>query len=235
MTEIHCHFRWAIKRDMPEILAIENSCFAFPWQEDDFVHSLRQRNCICVVAEHDDRVVGFYVYELHKHRLHILNIAVHPAFQGLTVGTQLIDKLKSRLSERRRSRIMIEVVESNLEAQLFFQSQGFRAVSILRDFFEESDAGPRHDAYLFQYIHGEDIAEEEPHPIQLEDMLVGEKYEIYRKGGPALHGTFNGFTRSTGLAGKRVLRIRIELTGGREKRIPVQQVTKIQKRTPVSP
>ena len=52
-----------IRRDMPEVLAIEGESFEFPWLEDDFIHCLRQRNCIGMVAEHEDRVVGFMIYE----------------------------------------------------------------------------------------------------------------------------------------------------------------------------
>ena len=92
------HIRWMIRRDMPEVLAIENDSFEFPWCEDDFLRCLRQRNCIGMVAEHDDRVVGFMIYELHKARLHILNFAVGTRFRRLGVGTQMIEKLVGKLS-----------------------------------------------------------------------------------------------------------------------------------------
>jgi len=74
--EVKIHIRWMIRRDMAEVIAIETESFEFPWSEDDFVRCLRQRNCIGMVAEMDDQVVGFMIYELHKNRLHILNFAV---------------------------------------------------------------------------------------------------------------------------------------------------------------
>ena len=77
--QLPVHIRWMIRRDMPEVLAIEEQCFEFPWSEEDFIRCLRQRNCIGMVAEHSERVVGFMIYELHKNRLHILNFAVHAA------------------------------------------------------------------------------------------------------------------------------------------------------------
>jgi len=76
--EMGVHIRWMIRKDMPEVLEIENSSFEFPWSEDDFIRCLRQRNCIGMVAEHGERVVGFMIYELHKTRLHVLNFAVAP-------------------------------------------------------------------------------------------------------------------------------------------------------------
>ena len=42
---------------------------------------------------------------------------------------------------------MLEVRETNLDAQLFFRAQGFRAVNVLRDFYEDTTE----DAYLMQY------------------------------------------------------------------------------------
>ncbi len=39
------HIRWMIRRDMTEVLAIEDGSFEFPWTEDDFIRCLRQRNC----------------------------------------------------------------------------------------------------------------------------------------------------------------------------------------------
>jgi len=145
--EIRVHIRWMIRRDMPEILAIENQGFEFPWLEEDFLRCLRQRNCIGMVAEHDDLVVGFMIYELHKTRIHVLNFAVAQDYRRNGVGTQMVDKLIGKLSSQRRTRIILEVRETNLPAQLFFRANQFRAVSVLRDFFEDVPE----DAYLMQH------------------------------------------------------------------------------------
>lgn len=145
--EICVHIRWMIRRDMAEVLEIETRSFEFPWSEQDFIHCLRQRNCIGMVAEHDEQVVGFMVYELHKDQLHVLNFAVHPDFRRRGVGKQMVGKLISKLSHQRRNRILLEVRETNLPAQLFFRTMGFRAVSVLRDFYEDTTE----DAYLMRY------------------------------------------------------------------------------------
>ena len=141
------HIRWMLRRDMPSVLNIENKCFDFAWNENDFIRALRQRNCIGMVAELNDKVVGFMLYELHRNRIHIINFAVHPFNQRLGVGRGMIGKLTGKLSAERRNRIMVEVRESNLDAQLFFRDMRFKAISVIRDFYEDSDE----DAYLFQY------------------------------------------------------------------------------------
>ena len=140
------HVRWMIRRDMLEVLAIEQEAFEFPWSEDDFARCLRQRNCIGMVAEMSDSIVAFSVYELHRTRLHVLNFAVLRSHRRLGVGTQMMAKLTAKLAPDRRNRIVLEVRETNLAAQLFFRSLGFRAVSVLRDFYQDT----AEDAYLMQ-------------------------------------------------------------------------------------
>ncbi len=144
---VRTHIRWMIRRDMPEVLAIEAASFEFPWLEDDFIRCLRQRNCIGMVAEHDDQVVGFMIYELNKNRIQVLNFAAAPEMRRRGVGTQMVRKLIGKLSAQRRTRILLEVRETNLAAQLFFRGGGFRAISVLRDYYEDTPE----DAYLMQY------------------------------------------------------------------------------------
>ena len=151
--EIRVHIRWMIRRDMAEVIAIENESFEFPWSEDDFVRCLRQRNCIGMVAEMDDQVVGFMIYELHKNRLHILNFAVADRYRRMGIGTQMVAKLAGKLSDQRRNRILLEIRETNLPAQLFFRENGFRAVSVLHQFYEDTPE----DAYLMQFRHASEM------------------------------------------------------------------------------
>jgi ribosomal-protein-alanine N-acetyltransferase len=136
-----------IRADMREIVAIESACFEFPWCEDDFVRCLRQRNCIGMVAEHDDAVVGFMIYELNAGEIQILNFAVAPDTRRRGVGSQMVSKLAAKLSTERRCRIVLEIRETNLAAQVFFRHAGFRAVRVLRKYYDDTTE----DAYRFVY------------------------------------------------------------------------------------
>lgn len=129
--------RWLIRADMEQVLAIESAVFPDPWSEKEFMGCLRQMNCIGLVCERDDLVVGFVIYELHRSRLEVLNLAVEPSQQRKGIGSQIIDKLKSRLSSQRRNEIRLDVSERNLGAHLFFKSHGFLATEILRDRFDD--------------------------------------------------------------------------------------------------
>ena len=136
-----------IRRDMAEVLEVEQEAFEFPWSDEDFTRCMRQRNCIGMVAEMADSVVAFMIYELHRSRLHVLNFAVRRSHRRLGIGTQMMEKLTGKLTPERRSRIVLEVRERNLPAQLFFRSLGYRAISVLKDFYQDTTE----DAYLMQY------------------------------------------------------------------------------------
>ena len=131
---LRVQLRWMIRRDMAEVLEIEQEAFEYPWSDEDFTRCLRQRNCIGMVAEAGDSVVAFMIYELHRTRLHVLNFAVRRSHRRFGVGRQMMEKLSTKLSAERRDRILLEVRERNLPAQLFFRSLGYRAISVLKDF-----------------------------------------------------------------------------------------------------
>jgi len=145
--ELTVQIRWLIRRDMPEVLEIEQSSFAAPWSEEDFLGYLRQRNCIGMVAEYNQQIVGFMIYELHKARLQVLNFACSANHRRLGIGSQMVAKLVDKLSQQRRQEILLEVRESNLEAQLFFKKLQFRAVRVLRRHFDDTTE----DAYVMRY------------------------------------------------------------------------------------
>ncbi len=147
-TPEQLHIRWMIRRDMAEILCIEEEAFEFPWADTDFTRCLRQRNCIGMVAEVGGAVVGFMLYELHRTKVHVLNFAVARSHRRLGIGSGMMAKLIAKLSPERRNRIVLEVRETNLPAQLFFRSVGFRATSVLRDFYQDTTE----DAYMMQFM-----------------------------------------------------------------------------------
>jgi ribosomal-protein-alanine N-acetyltransferase len=159
--QLRVHIRWMIRRDMPEVLLTEKKSFEYAWTEEDFLRCLRQRNCIGMVAEQNEKVVGFMIYELHKTKLHILNFAVQPNFRRTGLGSQMVAKLVSKLSSHRRTRITLEIRETNLSAQLFFRSLGFRALRVLRNYYEDSGE----DAFLMQYQMDGETSEEIESPV----------------------------------------------------------------------
>lgn len=135
------HIRWMIRRDMPEVLEIEKWSFEFPWSEQEFISCLRQRNAIGMVAEHDEQIIGFMIYELNKNQLNLFKFAVKREFRRRGAGRAMAQKLIGKLSPQRRNTVEIILRETNLAAQIFFKAMGFRATAVLPDHFDNQDAG----------------------------------------------------------------------------------------------
>lgn len=141
--------RWAVQRDLADMLEIERLCFADPWSEQDFKDVLRQRNAIGMVydselSEYTNRtdVQGFIVYELHPTKLLIKDLAVHPFAQGRGVGREILAKMKGKLGQK-RSRLVADVCEKNLDAQMFFKRCEFKAVQVVPEHFADGQAAYR--------------------------------------------------------------------------------------------
>jgi ribosomal-protein-alanine N-acetyltransferase len=152
MADPKIMLRWLIQKDMKQVMKIEDACFEQPWSERDFQTCLKQRNCIGMVAECKDlqfnfQVVGFVFYELHKTHLRLINFAVSAEMQRKGVGTKIMASLIKKLNQQSRDSILLNVRETNLPAQLFFQSVNFKAVGVVRDHYED----PGEDAYVMKY------------------------------------------------------------------------------------
>jgi ribosomal-protein-alanine N-acetyltransferase len=138
-TESRAQLRWLIRRDMDRVMEIERRSFRDQWAEEEYITVLRERNCIGTVLDpcSIEDLYGFMIYELDKSRLKILRIAVHPELQRTGCGHQMIQRLKDKLDSQRRYAIDADVCETNLDAQLFFRDMGFRAIGVLKRYYED--------------------------------------------------------------------------------------------------
>ncbi|MEM7811768.1 MAG: ribosomal protein S18-alanine N-acetyltransferase [Planctomycetota bacterium] len=159
-TTTDLRIRWLVRGDMPAVVELETLSFEFAWTEDDFLACLRQRNCIGMVAEDDDEVVGYMIYELLPGKLRVVNFAVAPHRRREGIGSRMVSRLVEKLEMQRRTEISLEVRETNLSAQLFFKNRDFKAVGVLHDRYDETDE----DAYAMRYRLPQDEVAAEFHP-----------------------------------------------------------------------
>lgn len=137
--------RWMIRRDYPLCASIASSTLD-PWDEGDLIRVLRERAVIGMVAEDRGQVVGWMVYELHRSRFHLLNLAVSLWRRREGIGSAMLTKLAGKLAYR-RTEITVDVRERALPAQLFLRANGFKATEVARRYFSDT----REDAYRFRY------------------------------------------------------------------------------------
>lgn len=118
--------RWMRRDDWPRVLEIEDACFQWDaWTEHDLRSELRIPNVIGYVAEMQEQLVGFYLYELRRDHMKIIDLAVDPAWQRRGIGAQMLDRMQANIRNSGRSRIYADVRETNLAAQCLLRDRGF--------------------------------------------------------------------------------------------------------------
>lgn len=135
--EMTLRIREAKKADLPDVLTIEQDSFDAPWCERDFVRHCGQSSAGLLVAEFDQQVIGFLVYEQRLGKLRVLNVAVTEDYRRHGIGTHLIDELIAALCPDKPRAIVVNVRETNDAAIAFFAKLGFRSTSFLREFYDD--------------------------------------------------------------------------------------------------
>lgn len=135
--------RWMKRSDLDVVRAIH--LMAGDYRPSEFIEEeIKKSNSVCIVAEAADRIVAFMFYEMRPTMIKMTYLAVDPTFKRKGVGSALVSKLISKLSEK-RNRLVFFVSEYNLEIQLFLRDLGFKAIQVR----------PREDGggcdYKFQY------------------------------------------------------------------------------------
>ena len=166
-SEIQVHVRWMVRRDFPQVLAIEQECFEFPWTEAEFLQCLQQRNCLGMVAEYEECIVGFVIYETSKNRIFITNVATAPELQRHGIARKMVQKLVTKMIYQQRHKIAIEIRETNLPALLCFRTLGFRVAMVRKNFYEDRSE----DAYVLQYRLGKELTDPVYAPAHRAELL----------------------------------------------------------------
>lgn len=153
-----CFVRFIQYRDIPETVIIETSQ-DYCCTEDELRKINRKRDVIGMVVEVVDKasrlkVIGFAFYRLHESYNQLIRFVIHHEYRRQGWGRLLMGGLLTRLSPRKRSRLVVHVRETDLDAQFFLQAMGFRAVRVLREYFQDTNEA----AYQMEYwVDGEPI------------------------------------------------------------------------------
>ena len=132
--------------DVPAVLAVERAGYPHPWTEGIFRDCLRAGYC-CWVLELEDRMVGHGVLSVAVGEAHILNVCVHPDWQGRGLGRRILERMLRLAREHEADTAFLEVRVSNTVAQRLYESAGFNEIGLRRGYYP-SDNG-REDAVVY--------------------------------------------------------------------------------------
>lgn len=131
-------------RDVSGVAKIEQENFSMPWSEKAFMDSLSQEEALFLVAEEEDRVLGYIGIYLSFEEGEITNVSVDSSSRNKGVGSELVEQLKKEAQARGTEKIFLEVRVSNEPAIRLYEKQGFEQVGCRKNFYEK----PREDAWV---------------------------------------------------------------------------------------
>ena len=111
-------YRPMVLDDIPQVQLVERECFTTPWSRSVFLSELmRNDNAFYVVAQLDERIIGYAGVWIILDEGHITNIAVDPSYQRGGVGQRLMEEITVYAVSRGVTKMTLEVRVSNLGAQ----------------------------------------------------------------------------------------------------------------------
>jgi ribosomal-protein-alanine N-acetyltransferase len=131
--------------DLAQVVEIERAAYEFPWTSGIF------RDCLVFgydsrVLENAFGVLGYGIMSVAAGECHLLNVCIHPAWQGQGLGRRLVEHLLE-LARRKNSRLaLLEVRRSNRIAYQLYHSLGFNELGVRRGYYPAKNG--REDALI---------------------------------------------------------------------------------------
>lgn len=133
------------EEDVPGVMVVELLNYPYPWTEGIMRDCLRARYS-CWVYETDTQVIGYAILSVGAGEAHVLNISMHPDFQGRGLGRELMAHLLDTARSRGADTVFLEVRPSNRAAVHLYESMGFNQAGLRRDYYPA--ARGREDALI---------------------------------------------------------------------------------------
>ena len=135
-----------LEKHVRQIAELEKLCFSDPWSENSIASELYNKLSVWLVAEIDDKVVGYVGSQTVLGETDMMNIATHPDYRNQGIATGLINCLINALTDRGSHSLMLEVRASNDAAKSLYQGLGFQEVGIRRNYYRN----PKEDALILR-------------------------------------------------------------------------------------
>lgn len=133
--------------DADEVATIESRTFSQPWSKQGFLDSLALEHAVFLVAEEDNRVLGYIGMYVSLDEGEITNVAVDSDARCRGIGAMLVEAMKKEARLRGVTQIVLEVRVSNESAIRLYERNGFVNQGIRKGFYDM----PKEDAYIMLY------------------------------------------------------------------------------------
>ena len=131
--------RRAEVRDVHEMAELDRICFKMPWSERSFLNELTVNgNALYIVAETENKIVGFAGIWKVLDEGHITNVAVSPDYRRMHIGTAIVGMLLEVSEANGITSETLEVRASNAAAQGLYGKFGFEPAGLRKGYYEDN-------------------------------------------------------------------------------------------------
>lgn len=130
--------------DIEAVSKIEIACFGEGWTPTPFKKELSRGDCAYFVAKEGSKIVGYSGTWLILEELHIIIIAVDPAFREKKIGQKLLINLLKDGIKNGAKWSTLEVKDSNIPAQRMYEKFGFDVKGVRKKYYHQDGA----DAFI---------------------------------------------------------------------------------------
>ena len=127
-------------------MVVERAAYPHPWSKGIMSDCLNSGYC-CWLCQFDGEVIGHSVMSVAVGESHILNLAIHPDYQGRGLGRRLLGHMLDIARRHHATSAFLEVRASNHTAAGLYDSIGFNEIG-RRDGYYPAENG-REDAIIY--------------------------------------------------------------------------------------
>lgn len=135
--EFHVIIRRMRAEDAAHVAEIERKSFSEPWPEKEFTKASAADNYIYLVAEHNNKIIGYAGCVFAADEADITNIAVDFEVRRMGIGRRLLLCLVEQAQKAGLTNIFLEVRVSNEAARGLYVQTGFEAVGLRKNFYSK--------------------------------------------------------------------------------------------------
>lgn len=128
--------RQATVDDVDDIYEIEKLCFPDPWSRDSLIYEMTENpRAFYIVAELDEKVVGYAGLWWIGDEGHITNVAVRPGYRHRHIGNGIIQVMIDFTTQEGIMHHTLEVRRSNLPAISLYEKFGFVVEGVRKEYY----------------------------------------------------------------------------------------------------
>lgn len=126
------------KDDVDSVYIVEEDCFTDPWSKESIRKELKNDLARYLVAELDNKIVGYVGVWFVVDEGHITNVAVHSDYRGKKIGDKLVKEMIKLCKESKLVAMTLEVRSSNTVAQNLYRKYGFKMGGIRKEYYSDN-------------------------------------------------------------------------------------------------